>query len=147
MKLISHRGNVDSRRPDMENQPSYIDQAIASGYDVEVDIWHTPTGWCLGHDGPELTISQMWLHDRADKLWLHCKNFLALQKLLNSGLKVFFHEQEKHTVIANGGAIWSHNLDEAGVLSIIPLITKYEITNWTRKDVYGVCSDYIEILK
>jgi hypothetical protein len=87
MKLISHRGNVDSRRPDMENQPSYIDQAIASGYDVEVDIWHTPTGWCLGHDGPELTISQMWLHDRADKLWLHCKNFLALQKLLNSGLK------------------------------------------------------------
>ena len=38
MKIISHRGNIRGAIPDKENRPSYIDCAIGSGYDVEIDL-------------------------------------------------------------------------------------------------------------
>ena len=38
MKIISHRGNIRGASPDKENRPSYIDCAIGSGYDVEIDL-------------------------------------------------------------------------------------------------------------
>jgi len=40
MILISHRGNINGRFESWENEPTYIDKAIAEGYDVEIDIWH-----------------------------------------------------------------------------------------------------------
>jgi hypothetical protein len=39
MIYISHRGNIDGKKPHLENSPSYIDEAIELGYDVEVDLW------------------------------------------------------------------------------------------------------------
>ena len=38
MKIISHRGNIKGVVSSKENRPSYIDSAIGSGYEVEVDI-------------------------------------------------------------------------------------------------------------
>ena len=35
MILISHRGNIDGRNPDMENNPSYIMRAVRENFDVE----------------------------------------------------------------------------------------------------------------
>ena len=37
MILISHRGNIDGKIVERENHPEYIDEAIALGYDVEID--------------------------------------------------------------------------------------------------------------
>ena len=39
MKLIAHRGNINGPNPEKENHPDYINTAIKSGYDVEVDVW------------------------------------------------------------------------------------------------------------
>ena len=47
MKLISHRGNINGKQLDLENDPKYIENAIKQGYDVEVDIWYTD-GFYLG---------------------------------------------------------------------------------------------------
>ena len=38
MILISHRGNVNGKLPNRENTISYIKEAIAKGFDVEIDI-------------------------------------------------------------------------------------------------------------
>ena len=39
MIFISHRGNTDRIKKDLENTQRYIDLAISKGYEVEVDIW------------------------------------------------------------------------------------------------------------
>ena len=53
MKIISHRGNIRGAIPDKENRPSYIDCAIGSGYDVEIDLRMIDGELWLGHDEPQ----------------------------------------------------------------------------------------------
>jgi hypothetical protein len=53
MIYISHRGNVDGKKPHLENKPEYIDEAISLGYDVEIDVWCIDGGLMLGHDEPK----------------------------------------------------------------------------------------------
>lgn len=146
MKLISHRGNINGVNPHYENTPEYIDKAINLGYDVEIDVWFTDKLY-LGHDFPEYVIGESWLKDRSENLWIHCKNFSALSKLISTPLKVFYHQKENHTIIGNTNIIWSHQIDEADNKSIIPLLDKETLQNWIPKQVFGVCSDYITLLE
>ena len=37
--LISHRGNLTGKQPELENTPSYIDAALAAGFKCEVDVY------------------------------------------------------------------------------------------------------------
>jgi hypothetical protein len=37
--LYAHRGNLFGPKPELENTPDYIDQAIKFGFKVEVDVW------------------------------------------------------------------------------------------------------------
>ena len=46
MILIAHRGNIDGPNPEMENNPQYIDKAIDSGYNVEIDVRGSFEGGC-----------------------------------------------------------------------------------------------------
>ena len=50
----------------------------------------------------------------------------------------------KIKVLESGGSIEITNIDEK---CVIPLLSKNDIDNWTPCNVYGVCSDYIELLK
>jgi len=62
------------------------------------------------------------------------------------GLRVFYHEKELHTIIANTQVIWSHNIEEATQNSIIPLLELDKLQVWKDmidEDVYGICSDYV----
>ena len=43
--LLAHRGNIDGKQPERENSPSYILEAIDSGYSVEVDVWLADNEW------------------------------------------------------------------------------------------------------
>ena len=80
MILISHRGNINGKNEERENAPDYIDEAIAEGYDVEVDVWMTEDGFLYsGHDEPQYRITQHWLEERNKKLWIHCKSFDAMR--------------------------------------------------------------------
>ena len=145
MILISHRGNIDSVNNNRENTQSYIQEAIDLGYDVEIDVWCTSYDQLyLGHDKLDNYVKLDWLLNRKDNLWVHCKNFKALTKLIESDLRVFYHTNEDYTIISDKH-IWAHmpRFDEN---CIIPLINKSDIMNWTPTQVYGVCSDYIGLL-
>ena len=50
MRLISHRGNTNGEVRESENKPSYIDEALSKGFDVEIDVWFVEGNWYLGHD-------------------------------------------------------------------------------------------------
>jgi hypothetical protein len=148
MKLIAHRGNTNGIFEHYENEPTYIDLAIDRGFDVEVDVWLKDKILWLGHDKPDYGINPSWFKDRKDNLWIHAKNFEALNYFIDlDWARVFYHELEKHTIIGNSGLIWSHDLTEASTKSIIPLLNLEDVNNWEEKEVYGVCSDYVEILK
>lgn len=147
MKYISHRGNIDSINPDQENSSKYIDQAISKGYDVEMDVRLVNNYLYLGHDSPDYPVSLPWLLERKDYLWVHTKNFAALDYLIDYDLRVFYHQKESHTIINRCNLIWSHNLSEAGEKSIIPLLSLKEVQSFNYPHVYGVCSDFISFLK
>ena len=40
MILISHRGNLEGKQPEQENNPLYIYNALNKGYEVEIDVWY-----------------------------------------------------------------------------------------------------------
>lgn len=143
MKLISHRGNLTSINPELENTQDYIQQAIDLGYDVEIDVRLTAGYLFLGHDAPDYYVPLDWLLERKDKLWVHTKNFAALNFLIDRDLKIFYHQKENHTIINNCNLIWSHDLSEASSKSIIPLLSLEEIQSFDGKTVYGICSDFI----
>ena len=81
MILISHRGNIDGPNPNLENKPSYILEAINKGYDCEVDFWFRDGKFILGHDEPQYEIPFEFIKNYYRKLWIHCKNKEALEKL------------------------------------------------------------------
>lgn len=145
MILISHRGNITGRIPESENQPEYIQDTIIIGYDVEIDVRMKEGELYLGHDYPQYKIELEWLLERRDSLWIHTKDFESLNLLIDKGLRVFFHEQERQTIINNTNLIWSHDLGSISNKSIIPLLDLQSINRYGHlaQNVYGVCSDYL----
>jgi glycerophosphoryl diester phosphodiesterase len=56
--LYAHRGNLFGPKPELENTPDYIDEAIKFGFKVEVDVWLKEDGnLYLGHDKPDNLVS------------------------------------------------------------------------------------------
>jgi hypothetical protein len=144
MVLISHRGNLSGKIPRNENHPDYIDKAIYAGYNVEIDVWVVEGVILLGHDEPQYGISQLWLNQRVDKLWIHCKNIEAME-WFNSigGFNYFWHENDVMTLTSNG-RMWVYPGKQPikGSIAVLP-----EVYNDDISKCYGVCSDYIEKYK
>jgi hypothetical protein len=149
MILISHRGNITGRIPEAENRPAYIQDTIVLGYDVEIDVRMKEGQLYLGHDHPQYRVELDWLLERKDSLWIHTKDFESLNLLIDTGLRVFFHEQERQTIINNTNLIWSHDLGSVSNKSIIPLLDLESIEEYgyLTQDVYGVCSDHLQAIK
>ena len=149
MFLISHRGNIDKKNVSRENSPQYIDEAIQSGFEVEIDVRifpdSVPPGQIfLGHDRPEYRVDLDWLLDRKDKVWIHAKNLDAFSWFLGSPSfqKVFWHQEDDYTMTKNG-YIWSYPGKVLGKKSIAVMP---ENSFYTKKDILscsGVCSDNI----
>jgi hypothetical protein len=107
MILIAHRGNTHGRNKERENKPDYIDEALALGFDVELDVWIKDEQLFLGHDGPETRIDVIFLRERESKLWCHAKNLEALEYLLEHGFHTFSHDVDEYTITSKG-YIWAH---------------------------------------
>lgn len=148
MILISHRGNTNLINAERENTQEYIDEAITKGYDVEIDVYGgKDSSLWLGHDLPERMVELSWLKQRKESLWIHCKNVESLCVIVESGLRCFFHEKEKQTIIGNTDKIWTHDIENATNKSIIPLITLADIMQHNKyPHVFGICSDYVELI-
>jgi hypothetical protein len=139
MILISHRGNIDGPSTALENKPGYIDSTLQEGYDVEIDIWVIEGTIYLGHDEHQYTINQNWLNERADKIWIHCKNIEAVEWFhVISGFNYFWHEEDKMTLTSKN-YIWAYpGIDIKGSIAVLP-----ELYNNDIKNRIGICSDYI----
>ena len=147
MILISHRGNINGKNPSMENHPSYIDKAIALGYDVEIDVWYIDGKLWLGHDEPQYEVSMDWLELRSPSLWIHCKDMNSLSYFngysnkISSQFNYFSHDVDMG-VLTSHNYIWSTNLYDRGIL-VLPEVFNKEPNNGT----LGVCSDVIQKYK
>ena len=119
MKIISHRGNLSGRIPELENHPEYVEKAIKNGFDVEVDLWAFQKDLAvsekdnlyelfLGHDHATYKIEIGWLIQRRRLLWIHAKNDIAA-KVLSSHkyLNWFWHESDEMTLTSNG-TLWMY---------------------------------------
>ena len=147
MILISHRGNINGKT-DRENHPSYIDEAIEAGYDVEIDVWVDELNalW-LGHDEPQYPIDIHWLENRSNKLWIHCKNMDSLSYFNEYEWKKsiqfnYFSHDVDMGVLTSHSYIWSTNLYDRGIL-VLPEVFNKEPFEGT----IGICSDVIENYK
>ena len=139
MKLISHRGNLAGRIPEKENTPPYIDAAISSGFEVEIDLWFGQGKFFLGHDLPENEIKLSWIVERSEKLWIHAKNAAALEALMETDLHYFFHSEDMATITSKG-FVWVYPGKQPikNSIAVLPELHDDEISQ-----CYGVCSDYI----
>jgi hypothetical protein len=143
-RYISHRGNIDGKNPSMENHPSYIDKAIELGYAVEIDIWMVEGVLLLGHDEPQYGITQNWLNERYEHLWLHCKNIEAMEWFSAIGrFNFFWHETDTVTLTSNG-YMWAYPGKQPIVDSIAVMP---EIHNDSTFLCLGICSDVIKKYK
>jgi hypothetical protein len=142
-KLISHRGNFIGPEPSQENKPSTILNAIDNGFDCEIDIWFINEELFLGHDEPSYKTSLSFLSEIEEFIWIHCKNFEALEYFnLTNKFNYFWHEEDRFT-ITSSGYIWTYPGNIVGENSVIVNNDK-KISEY---NCYGVCSDYISLYK
>jgi hypothetical protein len=144
MILISHRGNIDGKIPELENKPSYIEDAIKLGFDVEIDVWMIEGVVLLGHDEPQYGISQHWLNERYERLWIHCKNIEAMEWFNMIGGFNYFWHQEDTVTLTSMNVIWAYPGKQPikGSIAVMP-----EINNDNLDNCIGICSDYINDYK
>ena len=140
MILISHRGNLNGPNEVRENSPYYIMEAIAEGYDVEVDLWWVNGRVYLGHDEPQYEVSDEWLGERVNNLWVHCKNVESLNWIRSTSLHYFWHEQDTLTLTSkNYMWVYPGKQPITGSIAVMP-----EIHNDDISKCLGVCSDFIK---
>lgn len=144
MFFISHRGNVYGKKPEYENMPSYIENAIKLGFDVEVDVWveliDNAATIFLGHDKPQYKTTIEFLQN--PKIWCHAKNLPALELLLLHDCHVFSHNTDSYTITSRG-IIWAFPAQPLSNLTIA-VMPKYDDYSSDQLSICkGICSDDI----
>ncbi|KAI8586030.1 hypothetical protein BDZ88DRAFT_430477 [Geranomyces variabilis] len=140
--IIAHRGNLNGPDKSRENTLDFIDEAIAAGFEVEVDVWLVGDRLHLGHDGPELAISPSDLERRASHLWCHAKNVQALSYLLkrSASFRSFSHDTDDY-VITSDQRIWAFPGKELipGSIAVMPERVPEQRGIW---ECHAICTDY-----
>ena len=140
--LISHRGNLNGPQPSKENSTDYINKAIESGYDVEIDVWLINNKWHLGHDNPTYEVKYNFLFD--SRFWLHAKNGEAFDKLLkdkNYDFNVFWHTTEDW-VLTSKRFIWTYPGKQLYPESVCVLPEHSWVGDLTK--CHAVCTDFVK---
>ena len=138
MKVISHRGNIVGPSS-FENEPSYVKEALNSGFDVEVDVRTHNGNLFLGHDEPQYEIDIDFLENEG--IWCHCKDLDSLNILLATKAHYFFHSVDD-VAITSRGIIWTYPNRKLleGSVCVLP-------ENGFQGDIskcYGICTDFVE---
>ena len=148
MKLIAHRGNINGPNPLEENNPEYIESAIAKGYDVEIDVRCEDHQFYLGHDESQYYIPMTWIVKRKDKLWIHCKDLISLDILSSSPVDFhYFWHQEDDFTLTSKNYIWTYPGKSYTPNSII-VMPELNMSVKTFADLkafncHGICSDFV----
>lgn len=139
MLWISHRGNLDEPRPDLENTPEYIEFALWEGWDVEIDVWFVNNELHLGHDYPIVKMPEWYLDN--SHFWFHCKNVEALQYFRRlSRVKYFWHQTDDYALTSNK-KLWTYPGKKlvTGAIAVLPE-QGYDGNLW---DCHAICTDYV----
>lgn len=137
MLIISHRGNLNGKVPEYENNPTHIDYAITHGFDVEIDVWYIDGQFFLGHDDPTYIVDDEWILNRSTKLWCHAKNQEALEMMLSMKDVICFWHQEDRMTITSNGILWLYpgNYSKLGVTVVVTDSENIPAYSW------GICTD------
>jgi hypothetical protein len=143
IKLIAHRGNVTGISKN-ENSVNHIEAALTAGYDAEVDIRYIDGAWWLGHDEPQYQIDSPFNLFDNSKIWWHCKNFSALEKLQGSDLNYFWHQEDDHTLTSKG-FIWTYPGKEIGINNVIVMPESVMSLDEIKElKCFAICSDLVQ---
>jgi hypothetical protein len=94
----------------------------------------------LGHDEPQYEVSDEWLGERVNNLWVHCKNVESLNWIRSTSLHYFWHEQDTLTLTSkNYMWVYPGKQPITGSIAVMP-----EIHNDDISKCLGVCSDFIK---
>ena len=137
MILIAHRGNMNGPN-EYENGQKYCEEAIAQGFNIELDVWYTDTWW-TGHDRPQYRVDPDFLLKK--EVWCHAKNIEALKKLLELGAHCFFHQNDNVTLTSQQ-YIWTYPTQPLTEKSIC-VLPELQASWPVKKKCAGVCSDYV----
>jgi len=146
MILIAHRGNTNGPNKERENTYRYILDALAQGYQVEIDVWFVDGKFKIGHDEPIEDFPFALIENHSNRLWIHCKNVQALSKFneidkVGSKFNYFWHDVDRG-VLTSKGYIWSVEPLDRGIL-VMPESTNCQPVVST----IGICSDYVSKYK
>jgi|TARA_B100001094_G_C17780218_1_gene599332 hypothetical protein len=141
--LISHRGNLLGKKPELENTPVYIDAALAQGFKCEVDVYSYDDKLYLGHDHAQIETSVDYLQQ--DGIIAHAKNLNALSAMLQVNIHCFYHHNDDYTLTSRNW-IWAFpgkpGTLEHPCIAVLPENYTTDVTNFD-----GVCSDFIAQFK
>ena len=138
MLLISHRGNLNGIQKKRENSPTYINEALSKGYDVEVDVRFTDDKFFLGHDTNQYKVNKEFLENK--RIWCHAKTVEALMALEKTNAHYFWHQEDDYTITSKG-FIWTYPGKKLFLKRICVLPEKF---NYEKIKCTGICSDFIE---
>ena len=138
MILISHRGNINGRKPELENGQRYCQAAIDAGYNVEIDVHFYDGILWTGHDRPQYRVDDDFLLQ--EEVWCHAKDIMALRRLLELETHCFFHQNDPVTLTSKG-YMWTYPTQPLTEKSIC---VKPEVQLIALKHSAGICSDVIE---
>lgn len=151
MRIVSHRGNV--RGPGSQCERIHVEEALLSGYDVELDVRFSTWRLYVGHDEPLYELPRDWIRsDIAERLWFHAKDERAQQALSTVGHHVFMHEDEPNAFVVPEGLMWIHprcngNLLDLPMADCIlldvaghPRLNKTVLTTLP----YAICTDWCD---
>jgi len=144
MILISHRGNTNGPS-NRENHPDYLLETYNKNHYLEVDIRGIDGLLYLGHDEPEYLIDFDYLAKIHQRTYFHAKNLEALDLLMKYRLKCFFHDKDDHTITSNG-YIWTYPEKPVTCMSIIVCQTEEQTIAYSKKVVFGICTDYLNLI-
>jgi hypothetical protein len=142
MILISHRGNIDGKQPNLENAPYYINNTLKMGYNVEIDVWWYKDNFYLGHDEPMYKVEIKYLQDY--RLWCHAKNIEAVIEFQKYPHIHYFWHQEDDICLTSKNYIYAYPGKQPikNSIAVLP-----ELYNDDLSICKGICSDYIKLYK
>jgi hypothetical protein len=139
MIIIAHRGNLDGRKPDRENEPFYIDNAIDAGFYVEIDVWSYDNAIYLGHDEPQYVVDDYWIEERRDQLFIHQKNIECSNLPCLMKTHRFTHHNDDFAITSlNVGWTVKQELLTENTIWVI----NENIKDLTNINCLGICTDY-----
>jgi hypothetical protein len=134
---IAHRGNTAEKK--RNNNPSLFMDLMDRKTHIEIDLWVTPLGFALGHDGPEHEIGEKFL--TYPNFWIHAKNLAALLYLTKTDFNYFWHENDQFTLTSQN-VIWTYPKGSASNNSIIVCTTQKDHNYYLQTTALGICSDF-----